>query len=186
VSQKAWGHSSARRAGGMPASASEISRRHARRRARSFFPTYAQALGGKSVPIDVGNIRFTNDIRFAYHPDAAKIARVRSLMDWLTEVFRRRNIPGLRTSSSIHGTCRPPRRASRAFVVRKPRSPKKFERRAEPLSRHENPNRLRKADPLLKGKAHNLFEKCRIFNALPRPRSRTTASFFLRRVAWRD
>jgi hypothetical protein len=64
-------------------------------------PTYAQALGGKSVPIDVGNIRFTNDIRFAYHPDAAKIARVRSLMDWLTEVFSPKKYPWF-TDEFIH------------------------------------------------------------------------------------
>jgi len=50
-------------------------------------PTYAHALGAKVVPVDAGNIRFANDIWLAYHPDAAKIARVRSLIDWLIEAF---------------------------------------------------------------------------------------------------
>jgi DNA-binding transcriptional LysR family regulator len=56
-------------------------------------PTYAQALGIKLIPIDVGNIRFANDIWLAYHPDAAKIARVRSLIDWLVEVFSPKKYP---------------------------------------------------------------------------------------------
>jgi DNA-binding transcriptional LysR family regulator len=56
-------------------------------------PTYAQALGVKMVPIDIGNIHFANDIWLAYHPDAAKIARVRSLIDWLIEVFSPRKYP---------------------------------------------------------------------------------------------
>jgi DNA-binding transcriptional LysR family regulator len=56
-------------------------------------PTYAHALGGRVVPVDLGNIRFTNDIWLAYHPDAAKIARVRSLIDWLIEAFSPRKYP---------------------------------------------------------------------------------------------
>lgn len=56
-------------------------------------PTYAHALGGRIVPVDVGNIRFTNDIWLAYHPDAAKIARVRSLIDWLIEAFSPKKYP---------------------------------------------------------------------------------------------
>jgi DNA-binding transcriptional LysR family regulator len=56
-------------------------------------PTYAHALGAKVVPVDVGNIRFANDIWLAYHPDAAKIARVRSLIDWLIEAFLPKKYP---------------------------------------------------------------------------------------------
>jgi DNA-binding transcriptional LysR family regulator len=56
-------------------------------------PTYAQAMSRRVVPIDVGNIRYANDIWLAYHPDAAKIARVRSLIDWLIEAFSPKKFP---------------------------------------------------------------------------------------------
>ena len=56
-------------------------------------PTYAQALGVKLIPVDMGNVRFAYDIWLAYHPDAAKIARVRSLIDWLIEAFSPKKYP---------------------------------------------------------------------------------------------
>jgi DNA-binding transcriptional LysR family regulator len=50
-------------------------------------PTYAVALGGAVVPIDIEGARFVNDIWLAYHPDAARNARVRGLIDWLVDAF---------------------------------------------------------------------------------------------------
>jgi DNA-binding transcriptional LysR family regulator len=55
-------------------------------------PSYAFALSRRIVPIDLG-YHFTNDIWLAYHPDAAKIARVRSLIDWLIEAFSPKRFP---------------------------------------------------------------------------------------------
>lgn len=56
-------------------------------------PTYAQAIGGMVVPIDVEGVRFVNDIWLTYHPDAAMIERVRRLIDWLIEAFSPRKYP---------------------------------------------------------------------------------------------
>jgi DNA-binding transcriptional LysR family regulator len=56
-------------------------------------PTYAQALGAEMVPVDLGNVHFTYDIWLAYHLDAAKIARVRGLIDWLIEAFSPKKYP---------------------------------------------------------------------------------------------
>jgi DNA-binding transcriptional LysR family regulator len=56
-------------------------------------PTYAQAIGGMVVPIDVEGVRFVNDIWLTYHPDAARIERVRRLIDWLIEAFSPRKYP---------------------------------------------------------------------------------------------
>jgi DNA-binding transcriptional LysR family regulator len=56
-------------------------------------PTYAHALGGRVVPIDVEGVRFVNDIWLTYHPDASKIERVRRLIDWLVEAFSPKKYP---------------------------------------------------------------------------------------------
>jgi len=55
-------------------------------------PSYALALGRRVVPI-ASEYHFSNDIWLAYHPDAAKIARVRSLIDWLIEAFSPKRFP---------------------------------------------------------------------------------------------
>jgi DNA-binding transcriptional LysR family regulator len=60
-----------------------------------FAPTYAHAIGGRMVPIDVG-IHFGFDIWLAYHPDAARIPRVRRLIDWLIQSFDPRQYPWFR------------------------------------------------------------------------------------------
>jgi DNA-binding transcriptional LysR family regulator len=42
--------------------------------------------------IDVG-VRFTTDISLVYHPDLAKIPRIRLIIDWLVEVFSPKRFP---------------------------------------------------------------------------------------------
>lgn len=56
-------------------------------------PTYAPLLGGKVVPVDIPGTLFSQDIWLTYHPDAAKIARIRRLIDWLIEAFNPRRYP---------------------------------------------------------------------------------------------
>ena len=56
-------------------------------------PTYVHGFDGMVVPVDVENIRFVRDIWLAYHPDVAKIARVRILIDWLKEIFSPKKYP---------------------------------------------------------------------------------------------
>lgn len=56
-------------------------------------PTYAMALAHTVVPVDIEGVRFVNDIWLAYHPDAAKIARIRRLIDWLIEAFSTKKYP---------------------------------------------------------------------------------------------
>lgn len=50
-------------------------------------PTYVPAIGADIIPVDVEGVRIAHDIWLVYHPDAAKIARVRRLIDWLIEAF---------------------------------------------------------------------------------------------------
>lgn len=56
-------------------------------------PSYAPLLGGKVVPVDVGNLRFSTDIWLTYHPDAARIPRIRRLIDWLVDAFSPKRYP---------------------------------------------------------------------------------------------
>jgi DNA-binding transcriptional LysR family regulator len=58
-------------------------------------PTYAQAIGGRVVPVDLG-IHIPTDIWLTYHPDASKIRRVRRLIDWIIESFDPRQFPWFR------------------------------------------------------------------------------------------
>jgi DNA-binding transcriptional LysR family regulator len=54
-------------------------------------PTYIVAT--KTVePVDVG-LHFSQDIYLVYHPDLAKIPRVRLVIDWLVETFSARRYP---------------------------------------------------------------------------------------------
>jgi DNA-binding transcriptional LysR family regulator len=50
------------------------------------FPTYACALGGKIVPLEI-ELRRPFDIWLSYHPGSGRIPRVRSMIDWLVEAF---------------------------------------------------------------------------------------------------
>ncbi len=55
-------------------------------------PTYCAALGVTAVPIDLP-FRAHQDIWLAYHPDAARIPRVRKLIDWLIASFSPQRYP---------------------------------------------------------------------------------------------
>jgi len=50
------------------------------------FPTYAQALGGKMIPLDI-DTRWSLDIWLSYHPGSGRIPRVRHMIDWLIGAF---------------------------------------------------------------------------------------------------
>lgn len=56
-------------------------------------PTYAKVLGGKVVPVDVDGARIAHNIWLTYHPDAARIGRVRRVIDWLIEAFSPKKYP---------------------------------------------------------------------------------------------
>ena len=56
-------------------------------------PTYAQAIGGRVVPVDVEGVRIAQDIWLSYHPDTAKIPRVRRVIDWLVDSFSSKKYP---------------------------------------------------------------------------------------------
>jgi DNA-binding transcriptional LysR family regulator len=55
-------------------------------------PSYIFAIGADIVPVDIGMI-FPTDIWLAYHPDAARIPRVRRLLDWVIDSFNPRRFP---------------------------------------------------------------------------------------------
>jgi len=54
-------------------------------------PTYAKFVSSLE-PIDM-NMRFAHDIWLVYHPDLAKLSRVRVLIDWLVESFSASRYP---------------------------------------------------------------------------------------------
>ncbi|HWA29575.1 MAG TPA: LysR family transcriptional regulator [Rhizomicrobium sp.] len=63
-------------------------------------PTYANAMGAPVVPVDIRDnddptrlLRWHSDIWLAYHPDAARIPRVRRLIEWLREAFAPKQFP---------------------------------------------------------------------------------------------
>jgi DNA-binding transcriptional LysR family regulator len=56
------------------------------------FPTYALALGGKMVPLDV-DARWSFDIWLSYHPGSGRIPKVRNMIDWLMEAFNSAKYP---------------------------------------------------------------------------------------------
>ena len=59
------------------------------------FPTYACALGGKIVPLEV-ELRRPFDIWLSYHPGSGRIPRVRRMIDWLVEAFNPAKFPWFR------------------------------------------------------------------------------------------
>jgi len=56
------------------------------------FPTYAHALGGKMIPLDI-DIRLSLDIWLSYHPGSGRIPRVRHMIDWLIGAFNPAKYP---------------------------------------------------------------------------------------------
>jgi DNA-binding transcriptional LysR family regulator len=55
-------------------------------------PTYACALGGKIIPLEV-ELRWAYDIWLSYHPGSGRIPRVRHMIDWLVEAFNPAKFP---------------------------------------------------------------------------------------------
>jgi DNA-binding transcriptional LysR family regulator len=49
-------------------------------------PTYACALGGALIPLDLDQ-HWSFDIWLSYHPTSGRIPRVRQMIDWLIEAF---------------------------------------------------------------------------------------------------
>ncbi len=58
-------------------------------------PTYIHVMGPKMVPLDIGAV-FPFDVWLAYHPDAARVPRVRRLIDWIVENFDPKVFPWFR------------------------------------------------------------------------------------------
>src|SRR3954452_17873212 len=56
------------------------------------FPTYAIALGGKLIPLEV-ELNRPLDIWLSYHPGSGRIPRVRHMIDWLIEAFNPARFP---------------------------------------------------------------------------------------------
>jgi DNA-binding transcriptional LysR family regulator len=56
------------------------------------FPTYACALGGKMIPLDI-DLRWSFDIWLSYHPGNGRIPRIRHMIDWLVEAFNPAKYP---------------------------------------------------------------------------------------------
>jgi DNA-binding transcriptional LysR family regulator len=56
------------------------------------FPTYASALGGKIIPLEV-ELHLPFDIWLSYHPGNGRIPRVRHMIDWLIEAFNPAKFP---------------------------------------------------------------------------------------------
>jgi DNA-binding transcriptional LysR family regulator len=56
------------------------------------FPTYACALGGKMIPLEI-ELRRPYDIWLSYHPSSGRIPRVRHMIDWLIEAFNPARFP---------------------------------------------------------------------------------------------
>jgi DNA-binding transcriptional LysR family regulator len=58
-------------------------------------PTYVHAIGGRMVPLEL-DMRFAFEIWLTYHPDAARIPRVRRMIDWIVDSFDPRKFPWFR------------------------------------------------------------------------------------------
>jgi DNA-binding transcriptional LysR family regulator len=55
-------------------------------------PTYACALGGNIIPLEI-ELRRPLDIWLSYHPGSGRIFRVRRMIDWLVEAFNPAKFP---------------------------------------------------------------------------------------------
>jgi DNA-binding transcriptional LysR family regulator len=58
-------------------------------------PTYMHVMGPKMVPLDIDAV-FPFDIWLTYHPDAARVPRVRRVIDWIIENFDPKTFPWFR------------------------------------------------------------------------------------------
>lgn len=58
-------------------------------------PTYMHAMRPKMVPLDIDRI-YSFDVWLTYHPDAARIPKVRLLIDWVIESFDSKKFPWFR------------------------------------------------------------------------------------------
>jgi DNA-binding transcriptional LysR family regulator len=58
-------------------------------------PTYIHVMGPKMVPLDL-DLVFPFDIWLTYHPDAARVPRVRRMIDWIFENFDPKVFPWFR------------------------------------------------------------------------------------------
>ena len=58
-------------------------------------PSYAFALGGKIVPLELDLCR-PFDIWLSYHPDSSRIPRIRRMIDWIIESFNPVRFPWFR------------------------------------------------------------------------------------------
>jgi DNA-binding transcriptional LysR family regulator len=58
-------------------------------------PTYACALGGALIPLDLDR-HWSFDIWLSYHPTSGRIPRVRQMIDWLVEAFNPAKYPWFR------------------------------------------------------------------------------------------
>ncbi|MDE2378222.1 LysR family transcriptional regulator [Bradyrhizobium sp.] len=56
------------------------------------FPSYACALGGKLIPLEV-ELNRPLDIWLSYHPGSGRIPRVRHMIDWLLDAFNPARFP---------------------------------------------------------------------------------------------
>jgi DNA-binding transcriptional LysR family regulator len=56
------------------------------------FPSYAIALGGKLIPLEV-ELNRPLDIWLSYHPGSGRIPRVRHMIDWLIDAFNPARFP---------------------------------------------------------------------------------------------
>jgi DNA-binding transcriptional LysR family regulator len=56
------------------------------------FPTFALALGGKMIPLNL-DARWSFDIWLSYHPGSGRIPKVRNMIDWLLEAFNSAKYP---------------------------------------------------------------------------------------------
>lgn len=59
-------------------------------------PTYVYAVGAPIVPLEIPELYMALDIWMTYHPDVAKIPRVRRLIEWLQKAFLPKNFPWFR------------------------------------------------------------------------------------------
>lgn len=56
-------------------------------------PTYAGVISKKIVPIDIPGLHIGQDIWLVYHADAARLPRVRRLLDWVIAAFSPKQYP---------------------------------------------------------------------------------------------
>ena len=67
-----------------------------------WLPTYVPALAARITPVEL-DLRFRFDIWLTYHPDVARIPRVRRMIDWLVDSFDPKQFPWFR-DEFIHPT----------------------------------------------------------------------------------